>query len=270
MKKPPIALITGITGQDGAYLAQLLARKGLRGLRHLPPHEFGQLLAHRRTRHPGSSESALVEYDLTDLGASTQPGRGGRSRTRSTTWPRRASSACRSNSRSPPRRSPALGALNLLEAIRIVNPNDPLLPGVDLGDVRQGAGSAAGREHAVLSAQPVRRGQAVRALDDGQLSRVVRHLRCSGILFNHESPLRGPRVRHAQDHRRRREDQARQARRAGARQPRREARLGLCAGVRRRHVADAAGAPSPTRSCWRPTGRETVRDFVTMALPAPA
>ena len=54
----------------------------------------------------------------------------------------------------------ALGTLRLLEAIRILRPRgrSPLLPGLDLGAVRQGAGDAAARDDAVLSAQsPTRR-----------------------------------------------------------------------------------------------------------------
>ena len=40
-----VAIITGITGQDGAYLAQLLLDKGYTVLRHVPPHQFRQFLA---------------------------------------------------------------------------------------------------------------------------------------------------------------------------------------------------------------------------------
>ncbi len=67
----------------------------------------------------------------------------------------------------------------------------PLLPGIVVGDVREGARDPAERDHAVLPAQPVRRRQGVRALPDGQLPRELRHVRGSGILFNHESPRRG-------------------------------------------------------------------------------
>ncbi len=44
MKK---ALITGITGQDGSYLAELLLEKGLRSPRHHPPRQHLQHGAHR-------------------------------------------------------------------------------------------------------------------------------------------------------------------------------------------------------------------------------
>ena len=34
-----IALITGVTGQDGSYLAELLLEKGVRGARHQAPRQ---------------------------------------------------------------------------------------------------------------------------------------------------------------------------------------------------------------------------------------
>ena len=52
-----------------------------------------------------------------------------------------------------------------------------LLPGVQLGDVRQGAGGAAARVDAAVAALAVRRGQGVRPLHDDQLPRVLRHAR---------------------------------------------------------------------------------------------
>ena len=63
-----------------------------------------------------------------------------------------------------------LGAVNMLEAIRIVDPKITLLPGIDLRDVWQGGVRSAGRKHQVLSPQPLWRGQAIRPLDDHQLS----------------------------------------------------------------------------------------------------
>ena len=45
----------------------------------------------------------------------------------------------------------ALGVTRILEAIRLVHPTRPLLPGQLVRDVRQGDRDAAAREHAVLS-----------------------------------------------------------------------------------------------------------------------
>ena len=64
------ALITGITGQDGSYLAELLLDKGLRGARRHPPL---QQLQHRSrsttsttTRTRPASRFILHYGDLTD------------------------------------------------------------------------------------------------------------------------------------------------------------------------------------------------------------
>ena len=62
----------------------------------------------------------------------------------------------------------------------------------------------------------------------------------SGILFNHESPRRGHRVRDPQGDRRRRAHQARTGRSPRPRQPRCLPGLGFCRRLRARHVADAA------------------------------
>ena len=51
------ALITGITGQDGAYLAQLLLEKGYHVTGTYPPLQLGQFLAHRGTRHRSASRT---------------------------------------------------------------------------------------------------------------------------------------------------------------------------------------------------------------------
>ncbi len=148
----------------------------------------------------------------------------------------------------------ALGVTRLLEAIRLVDRDDPLLPGQQQRDVRQGAGRAADRDDAVLSAQPVRRGQGLRPLDHGELPRELRHVR----LLRHPvqsrvAPARQG-VRHPQDHRRRGPHQARPARQAAAGQPGRPARLGLRRRLRAGHVADA-----PAGRAGRLRGRHAAR-----------
>ncbi len=69
-------------------------------------------------------------------------------------------------------------------------------------------------------------------------------LAANGILFNHESPIARRNLRHPQDHARRRRDPARAAGHALSRQSRRQARLGPCARLCRRHVADPAAQRS--------------------------
>jgi len=64
------ALITGITGQDGAYLAQLLLEKGYRvygTYRRTSSVNFWRIDELGIDQHPNLS---LMEYDLTDLGSS--------------------------------------------------------------------------------------------------------------------------------------------------------------------------------------------------------
>jgi GDPmannose 4,6-dehydratase len=67
---------------------------------------------------------------------------------------------------------------------------------------------------------------------------------CNGILFNHESPDPRRDLRHAQDHPRPGAHQARPAGLPVPRQPRCQARLGPCPRLRRDAVADAAAGAS--------------------------
>ncbi|HYS12698.1 MAG TPA: GDP-mannose 4,6-dehydratase, partial [Burkholderiaceae bacterium] len=69
MKTNRIALITGITGQDGAYLAQLLLQKGyaVHGTyRRTSSVNFWRIEELGIKEHPNLR---LEPYDLTDLGA---------------------------------------------------------------------------------------------------------------------------------------------------------------------------------------------------------
>ncbi len=156
--RPKRAIITGITGQDGSYLAELLLEKGyevfgvvrrssapnlwriehlldritlrpadlldqlslMRIVQDVRPHEFYNLAA--MSFVPASWDQPLLTGEFN-----------------------------------------AQGVTRVLEAIRQVDPWHPHLPGVVERDVRQGARGAADRADAVLSAQPVRRVEGVRA-----------------------------------------------------------------------------------------------------------
>src|SRR3954447_21377645 len=64
------AVVTGVTGQDGAYLTQLLLEKGYTvygTYRRTSSVNFWRLEELEVASHPSLH---LVEYDLTDLGAS--------------------------------------------------------------------------------------------------------------------------------------------------------------------------------------------------------
>ena len=174
----PRALITGITGQDGLYLAELLLAKGydvyglIRGQNNPKRDLVEQTVPGRHAASPATCTdlSSLMRAlrdaepdEVYNLGAISFV---------AYSW---------ENARAHQRRSPGMGVLNMLEAIRLYAGDDPatgaLLPGVELGDVRQGAGGPAARDDAAVAALAVRRGQGLRPLHDDQLPRVLRHAR---------------------------------------------------------------------------------------------
>ena len=72
----------------------------------------------------------------------------------------------------------ALGVTRILDAIRIVDPDDPLLPGVARREMFGKVHEVPQTEtHAVLPPLPLRRGQGLRPLDHGQLPRELRPAR---------------------------------------------------------------------------------------------
>ena len=243
------ALITGISGQDGSYLAELLLEKdyevhgivrrsssfNTHRIDHLyhDPHESGV----RLFTHYGdlTDATALVKllYEL-------QPDE---------IYHLGAQSHVRVSFDIPEYTFDVTGAgtVRLLEAIREAGVSAALLPGVLVRDVRRGA-AAAERGNAVPPPQPLWRRQGRRLLGDGELPRGLRHVR------RQRHPLQ-PRVaaprrdlRHPQDHPRGGADRRGAAGEALPRQPRRAARLGLRTGLRRGDVADAPGRSSPRTS----------------------
>ena len=92
---------------------------------------------------------------------------------------------------------------------------DPLLPGVVVGDVRQGPRDAAGRDDAVPSAFAVRLRQGVRARHHGELPGELRAVRLFRDPVQPRGTASGHRVRHPQGDQRGGADQARSAARAG-------------------------------------------------------
>ncbi|CAA9307574.1 MAG: GDP-mannose 4,6-dehydratase, partial [uncultured Gemmatimonadaceae bacterium] len=117
-----------------------------------------------------------------------------------------------------------------------------LLPGRLVGDVRRHRAAAA-RGHAVLPAQPVRRGEGGRPLVLGELPRGLRAVHLQRDPLQPREPAARRDVRHAEDHPRARPHPRRAAGEALPRQPRREARLGVRGRLRRGDVADAAAGP---------------------------
>ncbi len=205
------ALITGITGQDGSYLAELLLEKGYEVVGVVRRVEHDQLLAHRapaRSHHAqagGPARSALAHprHRRRAAGRGLQPG-GDVVRARVV-----GSAAADRRVQRPGRDARARGG-----APR--RPADPLLSGLVERDVRQGPRGAADRADAVLSAQPLRRVEGVRALHHGELPRELRPVRRLGHPLQPRVAAPRPRVRDPQGHRRRRADQARPRRLAAA------------------------------------------------------
>jgi GDPmannose 4,6-dehydratase len=184
------ALITGITGQDGSYLADLLLGKGYRVFattrRSSSPH-FWRIEYLGIHEHPNLE---ILEYDLNDLGSCirilehTQPDE---------VYNLAAHTFVTASFEQPISTAMAtgLGPLSLLEAIRIVDRRI--------------------RFYQASSAEMFGKVQAVPQVETTPfyprspygISKVFAHwmtinyresydiFGCSGILFNHESPLRG-------------------------------------------------------------------------------
>ena len=241
------ALVTGITGQDGSYLAELLLDKGYE--------------VHGIVRRSSSFNTDRIDHLYRD------PARAGRPAVHPLRRPHRLRRAAKLIYELQPDEIYHLGAqshvrvsfdipeytfdvtgagtLRLLEAIREAGVPAPLLPGVLVRDVRRGAPAAVG-DDAVPPAQPVRRRQGGRLLGDRELPRGVRHVRRERHPLQPREPAPRRDLRHPQDHPRRRPHQGRPSGQALPRQPRRQARLGLRPGLRRGDVADAP-ADEPRR-----------------------
>jgi GDPmannose 4,6-dehydratase len=162
------ALITGITGQDGSYLAEFLLEKDYEvfGMTRRASTENVERIGHLVDRltllqgdllDPPSLDAALREARPTEVynlaAQSFVP----------TSWNQPVLTA----------EFTAVGVTRMLEAIRAVDPSIPLLPGLVVGDVRQGARGPPDGDDAVSSPVALRRGQGLWPLHHGQLSRVI-------------------------------------------------------------------------------------------------
>ena len=184
------ALITGITGQDGAYLAQLLLQKGYRvygTYRRTSSVNFWRIEELGIDQHP---ELHLVEYDLTDLGASIRL----LEATGATEIYNLAAQSFVGVSFEQPTTTAqitGLGPVNLLEAIRVVNPS--------VRFYQASTSEMFGKVQAIPQAEDTpfypRSPYGVAKLYAHWMTVNYREsygmFGTSGILFNHESPLRG-------------------------------------------------------------------------------
>ena len=232
---PKKALITGITGQDGSYLAELLLEKGyeVHGLVRRSSSFNTWRIDHVR-------EQLVLHYgDLVDQNSlaraleALQPDE---------VYNLAAQSHVKVSFDMPVYTTDvtAIGVLRVLDAVRDLGLAHPRLPGGQLGDVRPGAGDPADGEDALPSPLALRGLQGLRPLDVRQLPRELRDARLERHPLQPRVPAPRRELRDPQDHDERGGDQAGAGEGAAARQPRREARLGLREGLRRGHVADAA------------------------------
>lgn len=184
------AVVTGITGQDGAYLAELLLSKGYQvygTYRRTASVNFWRIAELGIENHPNLQ---LVEYDLTDLSASIRL----LQQTQANEVYNLAAQSFVGVSFDQPITTTdinSLGVLHLLEAIRMVNPSI--------------------RYYQASTSEMFGKVQAIPQTEDTPfyprspygVSKLYAHwmtinyresydiFATSGILFNHESPLRG-------------------------------------------------------------------------------
>ncbi len=184
------AIVTGITGQDGAYLTQLLLEKGYKVFgtyRRTSSVNFWRLEEVGAIGHPNLE---LVEHDLTDLGASI--------RLMEQAQPQEVYNLAAQSFVGVSFNQPittaeitGLGAVNLLEAIRIVDPKIRFYQASTsemFGEVQQIPQTEATPFYP-------RSPYGVAKLYAHWMTINYREsygiFGTSGILFNHESPLRG-------------------------------------------------------------------------------
>jgi len=187
MKK---AIVTGITGQDGAYLAELLLEKGYTvygAYRRTSSTNFWRIEELGINTHP---ELHLVEHDLTDLGASIRL----LQNTGATEVYNLAAQSFVGVSFDQPITTLEItgaGAVNLLEAIRIVNP--------EIRFYQASTSEMFGKVQAIPQVESTpfypRSPYGAAKLYAHWMTVNYREsygiFGSSGILFNHESPLRG-------------------------------------------------------------------------------
>lgn len=187
MKK---AIVTGITGQDGAYLAELLLEKGYQvygTYRRTASVNFWRNEEQGIQNHPNLH---LLEYDLTDLSSSIRL----LEKTQASEVYNLAAQSFVGVSFDQPITTSeisGIGALNLLEAIRIVNPQARYY--------QASTSEMFGKVQSIPQNEQTpfypRSPYAVAKLYAHWMTINYREsydiFGTSGILFNHESPLRG-------------------------------------------------------------------------------
>ena len=191
-----VALITGVTGQDGAYLAELLLSKGyeVHGIkRRSSSFNTGRIEHIYQDPHVEDPKLHLHYGDMTD---STNLIRIIQAVRPTEIYNLAAQSHVQVSFETPEytANSDAIGTLRLLEAIRILGMETtlPLLSGIDVGTLRARPGSAPARDgrpfiRVHLTPPPS-------SMPIGSSSTIAKPMGCmrrTAFLFNHESPIRG-------------------------------------------------------------------------------
>lgn len=190
MNRGKSALITGVTGQDGAYLARLLLMRGYSVTGTYRPSSslnFWRLAHLGIEHHPALN---LVEHDLTDLAASigllqtAQPDE---------VYNLAAQSFVGLSFRQPVSTAEvtAIGALNLLEAVRIVVPKARFYQASSSEMFGNSRGVPQNEQSALHPRSPYAVSKVFAHLSTINYREAFGLYAVSGILFNHESPLRG-------------------------------------------------------------------------------
>lgn len=182
----PRALITGVTGQDGSYLAELLLGKGydVFGVVRRSSTENFERVAHLRDRLQLAQADLLDQLSLIDVLERTQPDEVYNLAAQSfvpTSWQQPVLTA----------EFDAVGVTRVLEAIRIVNPKIRFYQASSsemFGKVRE-------VPQTELTPFHPRSPYGVAKVYGHYITVNYREsyglFACSGILFNHESPRRG-------------------------------------------------------------------------------
>ena len=168
-----VALITGITGQDGAYLAEYLIKKGyiVHGIKRRSSMFNTDRIDHLYQDPHVENRNLILHYgDLTDslnltrIIGEIQPDE---------IYNLAAMSHVKVSFDTPEytANTDGLGVLRILEAVRLLN----LIPNAHLSSfyirtLWSGAGSSAERNDSFLSEKSVCRSQTLRLLDNGELS----------------------------------------------------------------------------------------------------
>ena len=265
-----VALITGVTGQDGAYLSELLLSKGyaVHGIkRRSSSFNTGRIEHLYQDPHVANQRFILHYGDMTDstnlirIVQQTQPDE---------IYNLAAQSHVQVSFETPEYTANAdgIGTLRLLEAIRILGLEKKTrfyqastselfgqvqeIPQTETTPFYPRSPYAAAKLYAYWITVNYREAYGMHA--------------SNGILFNHESPMRGETFVTRKITRAVAAIQLGMQEQALSRQSRRQARLGSCARICPGHVADAAAGRSPTITCWRPARRTQVRKFVEWAF----